>query len=153
MDRVVKLPVDFRTELQSFTGMWRYLQVIYSNLKVAESAKRCSYWSTWIYRIHKYPAGNRNSKKVGSDVYKDSYPVAVLFCVVTMLCWGSWVIHRNLHTEMAFPALYWDYVLGVLLFSLLMAFTMGSIGESGRGFISDIMQADSKSMTWHFWEG
>lgn len=77
----------------------------------------------------------------------DSYSVAVLFCIVTMLCWGSWGNTQKLASQKwPFQLFYWDYVLGVLLFSLLMAFTMGSIGESGRGFINDIMQADSKSM-------
>ncbi|MFO7622056.1 MAG: multidrug DMT transporter permease [Bacteroidales bacterium] len=84
----------------------------------------------------------------------DSYPVAVLFCVVTMLCWGSWGNTQKLASQKwPFQLFYWDYVLGVLLFSLLMAFTMGSIGENGRGFISDIMQADSKSMTSAFLGG
>lgn len=77
----------------------------------------------------------------------DSYSVAVLFCVVTMLCWGSWGNTQKLASQKwPFQLFYWDYVLGVLLFSLLMAFTIGSIGENGRGFISDIMQADSNSM-------
>jgi len=37
---------------------------------------------------------------------------------------------------------YWDYVFGILLFSLLLGFTLGSTGENGRGFIQDIGQAE-----------
>lgn len=37
---------------------------------------------------------------------------------------------------------YWDYVIGILLFSLLLGFTLGSNGENGRGFIEDIVQAE-----------
>jgi len=37
---------------------------------------------------------------------------------------------------------YWDYVFGILLFSLLLGFTLGSNGENGRGFIQDIGQAE-----------
>lgn len=83
-----------------------------------------------------------------------SYSVAILFCVVTMLCWGSWGNTQKLASQKwPFQLFYWDYVIGVLLFSLIMAFTMGSIGENGRGFISDIAQADSKSMMSAFLGG
>lgn len=70
-----------------------------------------------------------------------SYPVAVIMCFITMICWGSWGNTQKLASkEWKFQLFYWDYALGVLLFSLLMAFTMGSMGDSGRGFIEDISQ-------------
>jgi len=76
-----------------------------------------------------------------------SYGLAVVFCFITMLCWGSWGNTQKLASQKwPFQLFYWDYVIGVLLFSLLMAFTMGSIGEEGRGFMADISQADGKSM-------
>lgn len=37
---------------------------------------------------------------------------------------------------------YWDYAYGILLLSLIMAFTLGSTGLSGRHFIEDVRQAD-----------
>jgi len=43
-----------------------------------------------------------------------------------------------------FQLYYWDYSMGVLLFSLILAFTLGSSGTAGRSFIHDIEQADSK---------
>ena len=62
-----------------------------------------------------------------------------------MICWGSWGNTQKLASkEWKFQLFYWDYTLGILLFSLLMAFTMGSMGEGGRSFIADICQADSK---------
>ena len=74
-----------------------------------------------------------------------SYPIAVIMCVITMICWGSWGNTQKLASkEWKFQLFYWDYTLGILLFSLLMAFTMGSMGEGGRSFIADICQADSK---------
>lgn len=83
-----------------------------------------------------------------------SYSVAVLFCVVTMLCWGSWGNTQKLASQKwPFQLFYWDYVIGVLLFSLLMAFTIGSIGENGRSFMSDIAQAENKSMMSAFLGG
>ena len=72
----------------------------------------------------------------------DSYSVAVILCVVTMLCWGSWANTQKLAgKDWPFQLFYWDYSLGVLLFALVFAFTAGSIGDTGRGFIADLQQA------------
>lgn len=73
-----------------------------------------------------------------------SYPIAVIMCVITMICWGSWGNTQKLASkEWKFQLFYWDYVLGILLFSLLMAFTAGSMGEGGRSFIADLCQGES----------
>lgn len=76
-----------------------------------------------------------------------SYFVAVLLCVITMLCWGSWANTQKLASKKwAFQLFYWDYALGVLILSLILAFTMGSTGEEGRSFLSDLAQADGKAL-------
>lgn len=72
-----------------------------------------------------------------------SYPLAVFFCVITMLCWGSWGNTQKLAGKTwRYELFYWDYVIGILLFSLLSAFTLGSFGTQGRGFIPDLCQAE-----------
>lgn len=38
---------------------------------------------------------------------------------------------------------YWDYTIGILLFALLLVFTLGSFGDSGRGFLEDIQQVEA----------
>lgn len=78
----------------------------------------------------------------------ESYPVAVLLCVITMLCWGSWANTQKLASKKwAFQLFYWDYALGVLLLSLFLAFTMGSSGEEGRSFFNDLGQAEAGSIS------
>jgi len=73
-----------------------------------------------------------------------TYSLAVILCIVTMLCWGSWGNTQKLAGKSwRFELFYWDYVIGILLFSLLLGFTLGSSGENGRGFIEDIKQAES----------
>ena len=63
----------------------------------------------------------------------NNYTLAVIFCVVTMLCWGSWGNMQKLASKTwRYEYFYWDYVIGVLLFSILSAFTLGSIGSEGR---------------------
>ncbi|MCK3685543.1 GRP family sugar transporter [Maribellus sp. YY47] len=72
-----------------------------------------------------------------------SYPFAIFLCFITMLCWGSWGNTQKLAGKTwRYELYYWDYVIGVLLLSLIMAFTLGSNGEAGRSFIADLKQAD-----------
>lgn len=74
-----------------------------------------------------------------------SYSVAVVFCFVTMFCWGSWANTQKLAgKEWRFQLFYWDYAIGVLLLSLVLAFTLGSSGAGGRGFILDLHQAEGR---------
>jgi glucose uptake protein len=76
-----------------------------------------------------------------------SYGVAVFLAFITMLCWGSWANTQKLaQKHWPYPLFYWDYAIGVLLFSLLMAFTAGSIGNEGRSFIPDLAQAETSSL-------
>jgi glucose uptake protein len=72
-----------------------------------------------------------------------TYGLAVIFCVVTMLCWGSWANTQKLASgTWRFELFYWDYVLGILIMTLLLGFTMGSMGDEGRPFLEDLAQAD-----------
>ena len=72
-----------------------------------------------------------------------SYPVAIAFCIITMFCWGSWANSQKLAAKSwRFELFYWDYVIGILLFSILSAFTLGSFGTQGRSFLADLKQAD-----------
>ena len=74
----------------------------------------------------------------------ESYAAAVVMCVITMLCWGSWANTQKLATkEWRFELFYWDYALGVLLFALILAFTLGSTGTAGRSFLVDLAQAQN----------
>ena len=76
-----------------------------------------------------------------------SYPLAVLFCVLTMLCWGSWANTRKLAPkEWRFELFYWDYALGVLILALVLGLTLGSSGTEGRSFVADLSQASSASI-------
>lgn len=71
----------------------------------------------------------------------ENYGTAVLFCIITMLCWGSWANTQKLASKSwRFELFYWDYVIGILLFSILSALTLGSIGGQGRSFLADISQ-------------
>ena len=77
----------------------------------------------------------------------ESYSIAVIFCIVTMLCWGSWANTQKLSPgNWSFPLFYWDYALGVLIFSFILGITMGSQGDTGMGFFQSLGQASSESI-------
>lgn len=77
----------------------------------------------------------------------ENYGIAVLFCIITMLCWGSWANTQKLASKTwRFELFYWDYVIGILLFSVIAALTLGSIGDKGRSFMEDLKQADSSNI-------
>lgn len=75
------------------------------------------------------------------------YSLAVVFCVITMLCWGSWANTQKIAGKnWRFELFYWDYVIGVVLFSLFSALTLGSFGLQGRSFAADLAQVDSSNI-------
>lgn len=72
-----------------------------------------------------------------------NYALAVTLCVFAMVCWGSWQNTRNVAGfQWRFELYYWDFAAGIFLFSLLAAFTVGSLGNSGRTFLEDLSQAE-----------
>ncbi len=77
----------------------------------------------------------------------ESYSLAVVLCVVTMLCWGSWANTQKLATkEWKFQLFYWDYAIGVFVFSLLAALTLGSFGNRGQGFFENLSQSTGQNL-------
>ena len=75
-----------------------------------------------------------------------SYSFAVVLCIITMFCWGSWANTQKLASKSwPFPLFYWDYSLGIILCTLIFGFTLGSTGAEGRSFLTDLSQADLSS--------
>ena len=76
----------------------------------------------------------------------ETYTTAVILTFITMLCWGSWANTQKIAKGYRFELFYWDYVLGILIFSLLLGFTLGSKGSAGMGFAESISQASAGSI-------
>lgn len=71
----------------------------------------------------------------------NNYFLAVVLCFVTMFCWGSWANTQKLAGKTwRYELFYWDYVIGILLFSIILGLTLGSMGDLGRSFIEDLKQ-------------
>ena len=81
----------------------------------------------------------------------DNYVLAVFFCFITMICWGSWANTQKLASQKwPFQLFYWDYTFGIFLITLFFAFTLGSFGDGGRSFLHDLEQAKMSSLTAAF---
>lgn len=77
----------------------------------------------------------------------ETYGMAVLFCVITMICWGSWANTQKLAaSNWRFELFYWDYVIGILLLAIFFACTLGSYGQGGRSFLEDLRQSDASHL-------
>lgn len=81
----------------------------------------------------------------------NNYFFAVTLCIITMLCWGSWGNTQKLAAKTwRYELYYWDYVIGILLISTFLGLTLGSFGEGGRSFFTDLNQADIEHLTSAF---
>jgi glucose uptake protein len=72
-----------------------------------------------------------------------SLPVAILFCVLTMLGWGSWANTQKLAGKEKWPfeLFYWDYAIGVLLCGVFFAATFGTLGSAGPATMANLATA------------
>ena len=68
----------------------------------------------------------------------ETYGLALLFMILSMLCWGSWANSMKLCPGYRFQLLYWDYVIGLIAGAVLWGLTLGSVGTVGRSFFADI---------------
>jgi len=77
----------------------------------------------------------------------ENYFVAIFFCVLTMICWGSWANTQKMAARTwRFELFYWDLAIGLLLFAVFAVFTLGTFGTSGRPFLEDLQTADGTSI-------
>src|SRR5213596_2838175 len=74
----------------------------------------------------------------------NSLSVAIIFCVITMLGWGSWANTQKLAGKERWPfqLFYWDYAIGVFLFAAVFTHTLGSFGTAGPTAVENLHAAN-----------
>ena len=71
-----------------------------------------------------------------------NYFTAIVLCFLAMICWGSWQNTRNIiKRPWRFELFYWDFSIGIIILSLIAAFTLGSMDATNRTFTQDLAQA------------
>lgn len=74
-----------------------------------------------------------------------SYVVALLFMVGSMLCWGSWANTMKLCPGYRFQLFYWDYVIGLFAGVAIWGLSVGTLGSNGPSFLNDLSSAGRSS--------
>ncbi len=77
-----------------------------------------------------------------------AYSIVLLFMITSMLCWGSWANMRKLTAGYSFSLFYWDYVIGILLGSLIWGLTLGSMGDGNLSFTANLRSADAVHLSF-----
>ena len=86
--------------------------------------------------------------------YCSNYITAVLLCVVTMFCWGSWGNTQKLAGKTwRFELFYWDYVIGLVLFAIIAGFSAGSLGGGSWSFVENLKSSSVSQWMWPFLGG
>jgi glucose uptake protein len=76
----------------------------------------------------------------------EAYAIALMLMLVSMICWGSWANTQKLTIGYAVQLFYWDYVIGMLVASLLWGFSLGSLNGGASAFVPNLIQASHSSI-------
>jgi glucose uptake protein len=77
-----------------------------------------------------------------------SFGAALVMMIATAICWGSWANTYKGVKAYRFELFYWDYAIGIFLFSLAYAYTLGSNGRNAWSFASNVLTADASNIAW-----
>lgn len=73
----------------------------------------------------------------------------VIFCLaLTLLCWGSWANFQRLSGKWRYELFFWDFSVGILLVSLLAAFTLGSMNAKELTFQDNLLIASYHNIAY-----
>jgi glucose uptake protein len=75
-----------------------------------------------------------------------TFNVALLMMISSAICWGSWANTYKGVKNYRFELFYWDYAVGIFLISVVLAFTMGSMGHDASSFLPNLQSADGKNI-------
>jgi glucose uptake protein len=75
-----------------------------------------------------------------------TFGIALVMMITSTVCWGSWANTFKGTKNYRFELFYWDYVVGILAISLILAFTMGSSGHDSTSFLANVVSADGSNI-------
>jgi glucose uptake protein len=86
-------------------------------------------------------------------ILPQSYPAVLFLMVLSLLCLGSWASAFKFAGKWRFELFYLDFAIGLLLASVIFAFTVGNIGYDGFNFIDDLQHAGKRQWMYVFLAG
>jgi glucose uptake protein len=82
-----------------------------------------------------------------------SYPSALILLVLGMLCWGTWANTQKMTGKWRFELFYYDFALGILVFAVLAAFTLGTLNSKELTFQDNFLIASYHNMAYSLGAG
>jgi glucose uptake protein len=77
-----------------------------------------------------------------------SFTTALIMTAFSAVFWGSWANTYKGAKKYPFELFYLDYIVGVVLCSLVFALTLGSHGSSGESFLANVHAANGMNVVW-----
>lgn len=78
-------------------------------------------------------------------MFEPESTLALLLTMTSAVCWGSWANTGKMTRNYRFELFYWDYAIGIVVISLIWAFTLGSTGGD-NSFLSNLGVATTSNM-------
>lgn len=75
-----------------------------------------------------------------------TFGAALVMMVLSTICWGSWANGYKTMKNYRFEFFYWDFAFGIVIISLVLAFTMGSIHGDAESFLANVRSADASNI-------
>ena len=86
-------------------------------------------------------------------VLPETFVGALCLMILGMLCLASWANMFKLSGKWRFELFYFDFAFGVLLTSVIAAFTFGDLGFDGFQFVDDLLHAGKRQWFYGFSAG
>src|SRR5689334_11393364 len=86
-------------------------------------------------------------------ILPQSYSAALFLLVLAFFFWGSWANTLKLTGTWRFELYYFDFSFGLLLTSLILAFTVGTLGFDGFSVLDDLSHAGKRQWFYVFVAG
>jgi len=83
-------------------------------------------------------------------ILPQTYTAALFLMILGMICWGSWANTYKLAGKWRFELYYFDFAAGLLIASVILAYTAGSLGYDGFTFSDDLMHAGKRQWLYGF---
>src|ERR1035437_4349752 len=86
-------------------------------------------------------------------ILPQNYQAVLFLMVLSLLCLGSWASAFKFAGNWRFELFYLDFAIGLLLASVIFAFTLGNIGYDGFNFLDDLQHAGKRQWMYIFIAG
>jgi glucose uptake protein len=77
-------------------------------------------------------------------ILPQTYNAALFLMILSMICWGCWANTYKMAGKWRFELYYFDFAAGLLIASIVLAYTLGSLGYDGFSFGDDMMHAGKR---------